>query len=60
MDNLYIECSSSEEFDSLGASKEGKDFFGQAYADASIYLYVIKIILDEITGKRNLPAAGGK
>ena len=24
------------------------------------YLYVIRIVLDEITGKRNLPVAGGK
>ena len=24
------------------------------------HLYVMRIVLDEITGKRNLPAAGGK
>ncbi len=36
----YIECSSSEAFDSLGAKKVGNDFFGQAFVDAYTYCYV--------------------
>ena len=35
----YIEYSSSEDFDSLGAAKDGVDFFGQAYVDAFTYCY---------------------
>ena len=35
----YIECSSSEAFDSLGAKKDGTDFFGQAFEDAYTYCY---------------------
>ncbi len=30
----YIECSSSDDFDSLGAEKVGEDFFRQVYTDA--------------------------
>ena len=35
----YIEYSSSDDFDSLGAKKDGNDFFGQAYVDAFTYCY---------------------
>ncbi|MCR5402447.1 MAG: EAL domain-containing protein [Butyrivibrio sp.] len=35
----YVEYSSSEDFDSLGAAKEGNDFFAQAMIDADEYLY---------------------
>ncbi len=35
----YVEYSSTEDFDSLGASKDGDDFFGQAYVDAFTYCY---------------------
>ena len=35
----YIEYSSSEDFDSLGAAKDGDDFFGQAFIDAYTYCY---------------------
>ena len=35
----YVEYSSSEEFDSLGAAKEGDDFFKQALVDADLFLY---------------------
>ena len=35
----YIECSSSEDFDSLGAKKDGTDFFGQAFEDAYTCCY---------------------
>jgi hypothetical protein len=35
----YIEYSSSEAFDSLGAAKDGDDFFGQAYIDTFTYCY---------------------
>jgi hypothetical protein len=35
----YIEYSSSDDFDSLGAKKDGNDFFGQAYIDAFTYCY---------------------
>ena len=35
----YLEYSSSEDFDSLGAEKDGTDFFGQAYQDAFLYCY---------------------
>ena len=35
----YVECSSTEDFDSLGAAKEGRDFFSQALIDAEAYLY---------------------
>ena len=35
----YMECSSSDDFDSLGAAKEGDDFFGQAYIDTFTYCY---------------------
>ncbi|MCR5403603.1 MAG: EAL domain-containing protein [Butyrivibrio sp.] len=35
----YDEYSSSEDFDSLGAAKEGKDFFSQAHIDADAYFY---------------------
>lgn len=35
----YIEYSSSEDFDSLGAAKGGNDFFGQAYLDAFTVCY---------------------
>ena len=35
----FIEYSSSDDFDSLGAKKDGNDFFGQAYVDAFTYCY---------------------
>jgi hypothetical protein len=35
----YVEYSSSEAFDSLGAEKDGDDFFGQAYIDTFTYCY---------------------
>ena len=35
----FIEYSSSEDFDSLGAKKEGDDFFRQAYVDAFTHCY---------------------
>ena len=35
----YVEYSSSEDFDSLGAAKDGDDFFGQAYIDAFTHCY---------------------
>ena len=35
----YVEFSSSEAFDSLGAAKQGEDFFGQAYEDAFTVCY---------------------
>ena len=35
----YIEYSSSDDFDSLGAKTDGNDFFGQAYVDAFTYCY---------------------
>ena len=35
----YVEYSSSEDFDSLGAASDGTDFFGQAYVDAFTYCY---------------------
>ena len=35
----YVECSSSDDFDSLGAAKGGDDFFAQAFVDANTYLY---------------------
>ena len=35
----YVEYSSSEDFDSLGAKKDGDDFFGQAFVDAYTYCY---------------------
>ena len=35
----YVECSSSEDFDSLGAKKDGNDFFGQAFEDAFTYCF---------------------
>ena len=35
----YVEYSSSDEFDSLDATKGGDDFFGQAYVDAFTYCY---------------------
>ena len=35
----YVEYSSSEDFDSLGAKKGGDDFFGQAYIDTFTYCY---------------------
>ena len=35
----YIEYSSSEDFDSLGAKKGGDDFFGQAFVDAFTHCY---------------------
>ena len=35
----YVEYSSSEDFDSLGAKKDGTDFFGQAFEDAYTYCY---------------------
>ena len=35
----YVEYSSSEDFDSLGAKKDGDDFFGQAYIDAFTHCY---------------------
>ena len=35
----YIEYSSSDDFDSLGAKKDGNDFFRQAYVDAFTYCY---------------------
>lgn len=35
----YMEYSSSEEFDSLGANKKGDDFFGQAFVDAYTHCY---------------------
>ena len=35
----YVEYSSSEDFDSLGAAKDGDDFFGQAYIDTFTYCY---------------------
>ena len=35
----YVEYSSSEDFESLGASKDGDDFFGQARVDANIYCH---------------------
>jgi hypothetical protein len=34
-----VEYSSSEDFDSLGAKKDGNDFFGQAYEDAFTHCY---------------------
>ncbi len=35
----YVEYSSSEDFDSLGAAKEGDDFFAQALIDAETFFY---------------------
>ena len=35
----YTEYSSTEDFDSLGAAKEGNDFFGQAIIDSGKYLH---------------------
>ena len=35
----YVEYSSSAAFDSLGAAKDGDDFFGQAYIDTFTYCY---------------------
>ena len=35
----YVEYSSSDDFDSLGAAKNGSDFFGQAFVDAYTYCY---------------------
>ena len=35
----FIEYSSSEDFDSLGANKKGDDFFGQAFVDAYTHCY---------------------
>ena len=35
----YVEYSSSDDFDSLDATKDGDDFFGQAYVDAFTYCY---------------------
>jgi hypothetical protein len=35
----YVEYSSSEDFDSLGAAKKGDDFFRQAAIDGRIYIY---------------------
>ncbi len=35
----YVEYSSSEDYNTLGAAKEGKDFFRQARIDAQKYLY---------------------
>lgn len=35
----YVEYSSSEDFDSLGAASDGTDFFAQAYEDAFTYCY---------------------
>ena len=35
----YVVCSSSDDFESLGASKGGEDFFGQAYIDVDTYCY---------------------
>ena len=35
----YVEYSSSEDFDSLGAKKDGDDFFRQAYTDAFTHCY---------------------
>ena len=37
--NAYVEYSSSDDFDSLGAAKGGDDFFRQAIIDTDIYLY---------------------
>ncbi len=35
----YVEYSSTKDFDSLGAAKEGNDFFSQALIDADAYFY---------------------
>ena len=35
----YIEFSSTEDYDSLGTAKEGKDFFGQTRVDVRKHLY---------------------
>ena len=35
----YVEYSTSDDFESLGALKSGDDFFGQAYVDAFTYCY---------------------
>ena len=38
-DRSYVEFSSSDDFDSLGAAKQGEDFFAQAVIDAQKYFH---------------------
>ncbi|MBQ6550925.1 MAG: EAL domain-containing protein [Lachnospiraceae bacterium] len=54
----YVEYSSSEDFDSLGAPKGGDDFYKQAYLDAMAYLYEpdIRRFQEEFTLEKTLAA----